>query len=217
MNKLLVVGAGGFGREVMWLLCESENYSKQYDILGFVDDSPELKGKIINGFPIVGNMQWLMDYPQKVAVVVCMGSPQVRQRIVELLKKNINIYYPTIIANNVKYSDFVKFGQGSIICSSSVLTVNIDIGNFVIINLDCTVGHDAVVSDFVTLNPSVNVSGNVYLEECTEVGTGANIIQGKKICKSSVIGAGSVVVKDITESGVYAGVPATLKRRLDKE
>ena len=102
----------------------------------------------------------------------------------------------------------VSFGKGCIICLSNVLTVNIQIGDFVIANLDCTVGHDAIIEDFVTLYPSVNVSGNVHIETCVEVGTGTNIIQGKKIGEHSILGAGSVVVKDIPANCTAVGAPA---------
>ena len=76
-----------------------------------------------------------------------------------------------------------------------------------IINLDCTLGHDDVIGDFVTIYPSVNVSGNMVVGECCELGTGAQIIQGKKIESHTIIGAGAVVVKNIEERGTYAGCP----------
>ena len=78
-----------------------------------------------------------------------------------------------------------------------------------IINLDCTLGHDDVIGDFVTTYPSVNVSGNVVVGECCELGTGTQVIQGKKIVKNTIVGAGSVVIRDINESGTYVGSPTT--------
>lgn len=76
-----------------------------------------------------------------------------------------------------------------------------------IINLDCTLGHDDVIEDFVTIYPSVNVSGNVVIGQCSEIGTGMQIIQGKKVAPNTIIGAGAVVVKDCEESGTYVGSP----------
>jgi len=207
-KDLVILGAGGFGREVLWQLSEVEYYSKVYNILGFVDDDPELRDKLINGFPVLGNDEWLVNYPKEICVVICIGNPKVRKKIYEELRLNSNISFPTVIARDVQYSDFVKFGQGSIICSSNVLTVNITIGDFVIINLDCTVGHDTILDDFVTLYPSVNVSGNVYIGSCAEIGTGVNIIQGKSIGENTVVGAGSVVVRDIPSNCTAVGVPA---------
>ena len=207
-EKLVIVGAGGFAREVLWQLTEINNRVDMYDILGFVDDNTELQNQLINGFPIVGDTQWLIDYPEKICAVICIGNSKIRKKIYNKIKINSNIIFPTILAEDVQCSDSVKFGQGCIICLSNILTVNITVGDFVIANLDCTVGHDAIIEDFVTLYPSVNVSGNVHISSCTEIGTGANIIQGKNIGKNTIIGAGSVVIKDIPSDCTAVGAPA---------
>lgn len=102
----------------------------------------------------------------------------------------------------------MEIGEGTIICAGTIITVDIKIGNHVIINLDCTLGHDDVIEDYVTIYPSVNVSGNVTIGESTELGTGMQVIQGKKIAAETVIGAGAVVVKDIEEKGTWVGSPA---------
>ena len=98
-------------------------------------------------------------------------------------------------------------GIGNIICAGTIATVNIKINNFNIINLDCTIGHDDVLTDFITVYPSVNISGNTTINEVVEIGTGTQIIQGKNICSNVIIGAGAVVVKDIEEEGTYIGIP----------
>jgi sugar O-acyltransferase (sialic acid O-acetyltransferase NeuD family) len=102
----------------------------------------------------------------------------------------------------------VELGCGNIICAGTIITVNIKIGNHVIINLDCTVGHDTVINDYVTCAPSVNISGQVEIEEGCDIGTNAAIIQGKKIGKWSIIGAGAVVSRDIPPGCTAVGVPA---------
>jgi sugar O-acyltransferase (sialic acid O-acetyltransferase NeuD family) len=102
----------------------------------------------------------------------------------------------------------VSIGEGSIICAGTIITVDISIGEHVIINLDCTIGHDDTIQDYVTLYPSVNVSGNVVVGECTELGTGMQIIQGKNIGRESIVGAGAVIVRDIPEKCTAVGSPA---------
>jgi sugar O-acyltransferase (sialic acid O-acetyltransferase NeuD family) len=207
-KDLVLIGAGGFGREVLWQLSEMNYSTNTYNIMGFIDEDLGLQGKLINGYPILGNNQWLLEYKKEICAVICVGNAKVRKAIYNIIRNNPLVSFPTIIADNVQCSELVRFGQGCIICLSSILTVNISIGDFVIANLDCTVGHDAVLDDFVTLYPSVNVSGNVHIGSCCEIGTGTNIIQGKNIGDNTIIGAGSVVVKDIPSDCTAVGAPA---------
>ena len=104
-------------------------------------------------------------------------------------------------------SDRIEFGVGNLVCAGNILTVNIKIENFCIINLDCTVGHDDVLSSFVTVYPSVNISGCVNVGECAELGTGTQIIQGKCIGTGTIVGAGSVVVRDLPAECTAVGAP----------
>ena len=208
-KDIVLIGAGGFGLEVLWQISEANHCTGQYNIMGFVDDAPELEGKIINGFPVLGNEQWLLDYPDNICAVICIGNSKARKNTYNRIRKNLNISFPTIMAENVRCSDSVKFGQGCIICLSNILTVNIVVGEFVIVNLDCTIGHDAVLDDFATLYPSVNVSGDVHIGACSEIGTGASIVQNKNIGENVIIGAGSVVVKDIPPNCTAVGAPAS--------
>jgi sugar O-acyltransferase (sialic acid O-acetyltransferase NeuD family) len=212
-KDIILIGAGGFGREVLWQISESKHCKKMYNVKGFVDDASEFQGKTVNGFPVLGNIQWLKDYPKEICAVFCIGNSVTRKAVYDMISCNRHISFPTVIADDVQHSDSVTFGQGCIVCLSNVLTVNIKIGDFVIINLDCTIGHDAVLDDFATLYPGVNVSGNAHIGACTEIGTGASIIQGKTIGENSIIGAGAVVISDIPPSCVAVGVPATSKSR----
>ncbi|MCL2508214.1 MAG: acetyltransferase [Oscillospiraceae bacterium] len=203
-KELVLIGAGGLGREVLWQLDALD----RYDILGFVDDAPSLQGASVNGLPVVGDTQWLIDYPKEICAVICVGNSQVRKNIYNKIKVNPRVSFPTVIADNVRFSPFVTFGQGCVICLSTVLTVNIALGDFVVAGVGCTVGHDAALDDFVTLYPGAVVSGNVHIGACAEIGTGANIIQGKRVGGNAVIGAGAVVVRDIPADCTAVGVPA---------
>jgi len=203
-KDLVIVGAGGFGREIAWQISELG----QYSILGYIDSDARLQGQKINGLPVLGDSQWLLGLRDEICAVICIGNSRSRKHVYNELSKNPNINFPTIIASNVRYSNSVTFGQGCIICLSTVLTVNITLGDFVIANLDCTIGHDAVLENFATLYPSVNVSGGVHVKACAEIGTGANIIQGKTIGENTIIGAGAVVTKDIPSNCTAVGTPA---------
>lgn len=206
MKDLYIIGAGGFGREVAWLVERINAVSPTWKLKGFIDDNEALWGSSEGGYPVLGGTDFLIQQGEAYAVCA-VGASATRKRVVEKYHGSA-IKFATLIDPSVLHAQSVKIGEGTIICAGSILTVDIEIGNHVIINLDCTVGHDDRIQNFVTLYPSVNVSGNVLLGECTELGTGMQIIQGKKVAPHTIIGAGSVVIRDIEESGTYVGCPA---------
>ena len=203
-KSIVIIGASGFGREVAWLIEELE----KWNIIGFIDDDESIQGKDVNGYKVIGTTQDLLSYEEKINVVIAIGNSEVRKKIYDRISIKLNLLFPNIIAKDVRISKTNNLGIGNIICTHTVLTTNITIGNFNHINLSCTLGHDAILENFVTIYPSVNVSGNVLVRSLTELGTGAKIIQGKTISERIILGAGCVVVKDLTDSGTYAGIPA---------
>ncbi|GHV33285.1 transferase [Spirochaetia bacterium] len=207
-KKLVIVGANGLAREILFLLSDVNAKTNCYDILGFIDKAPELQNKIINNFPVLGDDSWLLNYHDEIHVVIAIGNSQVRKRIFEKFAFKENIIFPTIIANDVKYSDSVTIGKGCIIGFSSLLTVNIVLGDFVFLNAYCVIGHDVTLGDFVTLYGNVNVSGNVSIGTGAEIGVGTRIIQNKSIGENSKVGIGSVVVRNVPSNCTIFGVPA---------
>ena len=211
LDKLILIGAGGFGREVAWLVERINANNPTWDLVGFLDDDLSIWGKAINGYKVLGGLDEITAYAD--AYFVCaIGSSKIRKSVVEkVYLADSSIKFATLVDPSVEYSKLVNIGEGSIICAHTVMTVNIEIGKHNVINLDCTIGHDSTLKDFVTLYPSVNVSGMCNIGQCTEIGTGAKIIQEKTICGECTVGAGAVVIKDIKHSGVYVGVPAELR------
>ena len=208
MKDLIIFGASGFGREVAWLVERINKAEPAWNLLGFMDDSESVQGAEINGYKVLGKAEDADKYPE--AYFVCaVGASRVREKIVNRLKAvHPEIKFGTLVDPSVEISDLVKVGEGTIICAHSIITVNIEIGCHVIINLDCTVGHDAILNDFVTLYPSVNVSGITNIGRAVELGTGMQIIQGKTIGDYSIVGAGAVVVKDLPGKCTAVGSPA---------
>lgn len=211
MKDLIIIGAGGFGREIAWLtdrINKAAPLSPLWNLLGFIDDNEQIQGQRINGYPVLGNMSAIKRFPN--AYFVCaVGTSCVREKIIKKAKKQFpGIHFATLIDPSAVMSDLVTVGEGTMICAHTIITVNITIGEHVILNLDCTVGHDAILQDFCTLYPSVNVSGITNIGRGAELGTGMQIIQGKTIGDYSIIGAGSVVVKDIPANCTAVGSPA---------
>lgn len=213
-KDIVIIGASGFAKEILWLLEENNKIVDEWSILGFIDQSYTTKTEPTLGYNIVGDDEWLANYEGEIYVVCGVGSGSLRRKIVHQFKDKENIIFPNIISRGAILSDSVKMGKGCIICTNSILTVDICLGSFVTINLACTIGHDAVLEDYITLYPSVNVSGNVHIKSETEIGTGTQIIQGIEVGENTIIGAGAVVVRDLPSNCTAVGNPAkVIKQR----
>ena len=207
MKDIIVIGASGFAKEVIFLLKNSYTITgEKWNILGCVDERLNTKENVL-GYPILGNDEYLLYYSQDINVAIGIGEPKIKKRIVEKLRENSRIMFPNIIASTVKMSESVVLGEGCIICDMNILTTDIVVGNFVTLNLSNTIGHDSKIDDYVTVNPGCSVSGNVKLGELVTVGTGTKIIQGISVGKESIIGAGSVIIRDIKEKNTVVGNP----------
>lgn len=208
LKDLYIIGAGGFGREVAWLVERINEVEPTWNLKGFIDDNPACHGTYEDDYLVLGGCEYLLQTGEEAWVVCAVGSAKVRKIIVDKLKENDNLKFATLIDPSVILSKRVNIGEGTIICAGTIITVDVTIGKHVIINLDCTLGHDDVIGDFVTIYPSVNVSGCVTVGECSELGTGMQVIQGKNIGSESITGAGAVVVKNIPERCTAVGSPA---------
>ncbi len=142
------------------------------------------------------------------SVVCAIGAPTVRKRKVDRIRGNSNSSFPTLIDPSVKMSESVVLGMGCIILMDCIPTVDVKVGEFTIFNWDSSIGHDSSVDSFVTIYPSCNISGNVRIGELCEIGTGTQVIQGISIGQSTVVGAGSVVVRNLPGFCTAVGVPA---------
>lgn len=208
LQKVVIIGAGGFGREVLDVLEAINQAEPQYDILGFVTEpSYQKPGVLIHDKPVVGHFDWLEENKHDVKAICAVGAPAARLRLTRQAEQ-MGVQFFSAVHPRAILTRWVTMGAGSIITAGCILTNNITIGKHVHLNLDCTVGHDAVIEDCVTVSPGVHISGNDRLEVGCFIGTGANLIEGKTIGQWSVVGAGSVVVKDIPPNTTAVGNPA---------
>lgn len=209
MKDIVIVGAGGFGREVAWLIEDINKKEDSWNILGYIDDNASNHGKVLNNVKILGGFQWLEENPKREEIyfVCAVGNPITKELLVRRCE-TLGLKPATLIHPSVIMSNYNTIGEGSIICAGNIITVNVEIGNHVIVNLDCTIGHDAVIKDYCTILPSVNVSGNTLIEKLSEIGTGTQIIQGIKIGEETIVGAGAAVVKDLPGKCTAVGIPA---------
>jgi len=207
MRKIAIIGAGGFAREVLDIFEEINGRSPTYDVLGFiVDPVYGTPGTLVNDRPILGGFEWLADHRTEVSAVCGVGAPEHRRRLIARARETgvrfANVIHPSVITTRWNF-----LGEGSIIAAGCILTNRIRIGDHVQVNLDCTIGHDAVLENFVTLAPGVHVSGDVVLEEGCSLGTGSVVIEKKKIGAWSIVGAGSAIVQDVPKNTTVVGIP----------
>lgn len=207
MKKIVIVGAGGFGREVKVLIDQINQEKASYEIEGFYDDDENLESKI-NGLPFLGKLEDLVKRKDKIAIALGIGIPKIKQQLIARLSNN-NFFFPTLIHPNVLIGkDAVKIGRGCVVCANNVITCNVLIEDFVTLNLSCTTGHDTKIKSFSSFMPAVNISGEVNIGQAVYVGTGAKIINQLEIGENTVVGAGAVVSKSLPADCTAVGIPA---------
>ncbi len=205
-KRIVVIGSGGFAKEVAFLIQEINTVSNEWNFLGFIDDQV---GNSVGNNAILNNDNWLLNSNETIYAAIGIGSPKIKKSIADKFSVNKNIIFPNLRHPNATgdWSN-IKMGKGNVICSSCCFTTDIDIGNFNAFNLCTTLGHDAIVGDYNVINPSTNLSGKVVIGDSVLIGTNSALLEDIKIHSNTIIGAGSTVVKSITEAGTYVGTPA---------
>jgi len=210
LKKIIILGAGDHAREQYFHI--QDIWGDDFEAI-FVDDfidktSHFLKGREIQ---IVKNWKFPNDFKQ---FVVGLSEPRAKKIMCEKALQAGLLPAPTLIHPRATVQD-AKLGMGGLIGPGAVLTTNIELGNYVVINYNVTIGHDSLIENFVTINPGANIAGRTRLKEGVEFGSGAITKQKISIASWCKIGAQAAVVKSIEEeSTVWAGVPARLLKRI---
>lgn len=210
INKVIIIGGGGLGREVAATL--KSYFSDRFELVGFIDDGLS-SSEIVNGVEVLGGLEYLKSMNPMPSIFFGIGNPKVKYAILQRLGESLEISelnFPNLIHPfaRLHQPDFINIGIGNIIADSVVVTTNVQIGDFNLINLTSTIGHDAVIGNYCSIMPGVNISGGAQLGDLTYVGTGVKLIKSSSTGKSSTIGAGAVVNQDIGENETWAGIPA---------
>ena len=211
MKPLVIVGGSGFGREVACLVDDINKVKPQYDLLGLVDD--DLTGSTVEGFPIIGNLNFLYSMDPKPYISIAIADPKTRKQLVERLRQDFN--FATLIHPTVSMSPYVSIGEGSIICRNTLLTTNVRIGEQCIINVNCSVGHDTQIGEFTSMMSHTVIAGDVSIGNGCYFGLQCTVINRISLGASGTYGAGTVVVNDMPANIVAVGVPARVIRRND--
>ena len=210
MKDIAIYGAGGFGKEVACLVKRINEKELTWNLVGFFDDNPGLKGKKISHFgPCLGGIEALNKYPQSIDVIMAIGNSVVVRKIISMID-NTNISFPNLIHPNFVISDPETFslGKGNIIQGGCKATCDVKIGDFNIFNGAICIGHDVIIDSYNTFMPAVRVSGEVKIGSDNFFGVGSIVLQQIKVGNHVRLGAGSVLMTKPKEGNLYIGVPA---------
>ncbi|MDO4540022.1 MAG: acetyltransferase [Syntrophomonadaceae bacterium] len=203
-TDLVVVGAGGLGREVVWLIREINAVKKTWSFIGLADDG--MQGKTVEGYPIVGTVSDIINQPARPHFVVAIADSQIRRQITqELLVQHFPL--ATLVHPQVNQSNN-QIGEGSIVCAGTILTTNVNLGRSCIVNPGCFIGHDAVIQDYVSLMPGAHIAGETTVGTGCFLGIGSTVKNRVKLGDNGTYGAGAVVINHMPDDIVAVGVPA---------
>lgn len=216
MRPLLIVGAGGLGRETLAAARATNEVAPTWEVVGFLDDDPTLQGTLIDGAPVVGPTSHVADRLDTAAVVT-IGNPgdfTGRRRIVAELDLRPH-RWATVIHPAAVVARGTRVGHGTIILAGAVTTSPIHIGAHVVVMPTVVLTHDDTVADYATLASGARLAGGVAVGEGAYVGAGALVRERRTIGAWSLVGMGAAVTTDVPPGEVWAGVPARRLRRVD--
>lgn len=213
MKNLIIIGASGYGREIYDMIERINEKEAKYNVLGFIDDNKAIWDTKINTVKVLGGIEYVKENfcKKDVYAVIAIASADVKRMIVRELDEYVE--WETLIDPTAIVSNYCSIGKGTLIGAFNQIGPNARVGEFCSILYACSVGHDAVLEDYVSAMDYCDMTGYDYLEEGVYLGSSVAILPDIRICKNSVIGGGAVVVKDLLEPGTYTGVPAKLMKR----
>ena len=205
MKKLFIIGAGGFGREVLQWARDCKESGTEWTVAGFLDDNPRALDGFQVDIPIVGSIaEFRGDDDSR--FVCAIGKPKLRRQCVSKLgpdRSFVNVIHPTAILGSR-----IELGTGIVICPYTVLTSDISVGDHTSINIRCSIGHDASLGKFCQLSSFCDVTGGVKIDDEVFMGSHATVLPGKRVGTGATIGAGSVVIMNVKSNTTVFGVPA---------
>ncbi len=204
-QDLIIIGAGNVGG---FLALNQELFRNTYNIIGFLDDDKSKIGNMYWGIPVLGSIDKISDY-KNTLIAIGISSPLTKKKILTKIGKHYN--FPNFISNNAWVSNKVKLGKGVIIYPGVSINHESEIGDFVVINMNCAIGHNSTIKKCCSLAPGVNFAGFTFVEPYVEIGIGVSTIQQVLIGEGAVIGGQSMLISNVEKYSTYAGVPAVKK------
>lgn len=214
-KKIVLIGAGGFGKEVAQIIESINRKEIKYELLGFLDDGKQFNhGSVINGYPWLGGSSWILQHKGEIICNCTVADPSAKAKIQRRLTAQ-GVYFETIAAPTAGISSHTKIGLGCVLCWNVGISVNCAIGDGVLLNDGVKIGHDAVIGDFTSIMPGSGISGGCAIGDEVNIGGHAFILPGKKVGDYAHIAAGSVVFSNVRAGTTVLGNPAKRMRELE--
>jgi sugar O-acyltransferase (sialic acid O-acetyltransferase NeuD family) len=211
MEKIIIYGAGGFGKDIHFMLDTINQLKPTYDIVGFIDDN-ESKGSIINDKPVLGGLSAIDSFKEKINIVFSMSNTVIVKKLYESIR-NPNVKYPNIIHPSANVDEkYTKMGIGNVFNIGCVVSRNAEMGNFNSFNNGAAIGHDVSLGSFNHFGPNVQISGGVKIGDHNSWGLNSAIIQYKNVGSGNTIGAYSLLIKNLSDDNSVFGIPATISK-----
>ena len=204
-QDLIIIGAGNVGG---FLALNQDLFADDFNIIGFLDDDQNKIGKRYWDIPVLGPISEIYKY-QNTSIAIGISNPLTKKKILEKIGEKY--HFPNFISHNAWISNKVKLGNGIIIYPGVSINHETEISDFVVINMNCAIGHNSTIKKCCALAPGVNFAGFTYVESFAEIGIGVSTIQNIRIGEGAVIGGQSILIKNVENYSKYAGVPAIKK------
>jgi len=218
-KRIVLIGAGGMAREVAAAIKAHNRMRHEFEFLGFIVSNRQILGAYDSRSEVLGDYEWLVDNRKCFdAMVVGVGSPSIRLRVVEEAKSIFpNVEWPNIVHPSAEFDkDSARLTEGNFVGAGFVGTVNLNFEPFALCNFGCTVGHESVLGRGSVVNPGANISGGVVLGAGVLIGTGAQVLQYITVGDGATVGSGAVVTKDVLPGITVLGIPAKPLQRTEE-
>lgn len=214
-KKIVLIGAGGFGKEVAVMIEEINMKKKRFELLGFLDDSPKFnKDSDINGYPWIGPTSWILDHKDDVVCTCTISDTATKARIQRELTQQ-GVRFQTIMAVSSGVARTSEIGPGSVLYWNVGVSVNCKVGAGVLLNDGVKLGHDVVIGDYASVFPGTGISGGTVVEEGASIGGHAFIVPCRKIGAYAHVAAGSIVFSNVRAGTTVLGNPAKRMKELE--